>query len=496
MLALLAAGFARAQSPDVIRFGRGPDTLFRVRNMAETRNGELLVNMAATSYVTFQNIGPWVMKASRPTLTLADTAFHTEPDFMAFDYLLEILPGPTADRYMLARALPDQEKAKTYFNIVTSDLDFTNRDSIVNKTFEDGLVLYEGNRLLLDGDNIVMAYRFNPTSSYESPTEIVFDRIDLEGNIVHQTRYPDSIFPFETFTFQIWNEAPRQYLVAGADGERFFHYYLVDSLFNLIETNCFDNRVHQATNNMYNSNIYFEGDGCNRLLPLDETCYLLASRYHYGWYATINGIQVTKRRRDNHRNLKSVFFYDEQNKPSPYGDIIGFEEGTDGFFYLAFVTNVEQSKRIQIVKLDSDLNVVWQRFCMEDYNYGGCFMKMLGDGGIAITGQETERDTLSQEPSRCFIVVMDEDWLEVGERDTPIRPYAFYPTPAQDRLRLNYSPDVKPAQIELYDLQGRLVRSQGSGLESFNLQGLAPGQYVMKVTMADGTTFTDKVVKE
>jgi len=55
---------------------------------------------------------------------------------------------------------------------------------------------------------------------------------------------------------------------------------------------------------------------------------------------------------------------------------------------------------------------------------------------------------------------------------------------------------VEPAQIELYDLQGRLVRSQGSGLESFNLQGLAPGQYVMKVTMTDGTTFSDKVVKE
>ena len=71
-----------------------------------------------------------------------------------------------------------------------------------------------------------------------------------------------------------------------------------------------------------------------------------------------------------------------------------------------------------------------------------------------------------------------------------------YPNPAQDQLRLQYSPDVEPAQIELYDLQGRLVRSQGSGLERLNLQGLAPGQYVMKVTMTDGTAYSDKVVKE
>ena len=84
----------------------------------------------------------------------------------------------------------------------------------------------------------------------------------------------------------------------------------------------------------------------------------------------------------------------------------------------------------------------------------------------------------------------------MGESPLHVRPYAFYPNPTRDRLRLQYSPDVEPASIELYDLQGRLVRSQGSGLESFNLQGLAPGQYVMKVTMTDGITFSDKVVKE
>jgi len=84
----------------------------------------------------------------------------------------------------------------------------------------------------------------------------------------------------------------------------------------------------------------------------------------------------------------------------------------------------------------------------------------------------------------------------VQEGGIEVRPYAYYPNPAQDQLHLNYSPDVKPAQIGLYDLQGRLVRSQTSGLESINLQGLAAGQYVMKVTMANGTTFSDKVVKE
>ncbi|MBR7023937.1 MAG: T9SS type A sorting domain-containing protein, partial [Bacteroidales bacterium] len=61
---------------------------------------------------------------------------------------------------------------------------------------------------------------------------------------------------------------------------------------------------------------------------------------------------------------------------------------------------------------------------------------------------------------------------------------------------LHSPPDVTPKSIELYDLQGRLVRSQRNGLESLNLQGLSAGQYVMKVTLENGKVFSDKVVKE
>ena len=71
-----------------------------------------------------------------------------------------------------------------------------------------------------------------------------------------------------------------------------------------------------------------------------------------------------------------------------------------------------------------------------------------------------------------------------------------YPNPAQDQLHLQYSPDVTPAQIELDDLQGRLVLTQRKDLESMDLQGLTAGQYLMKVTLENGKVFTDKIVKE
>ena len=51
-------------------------------------------------------------------------------------------------------------------------------------------------------------------------------------------------------------------------------------------------------------------------------------------------------------------------------------------------------------------------------------------------------------------------------------------------------------QVELYDLQGRLVRTQSKDLESLNLQGQSAGTYTMRVVLEDGKVFSDKVVKE
>ena len=71
-----------------------------------------------------------------------------------------------------------------------------------------------------------------------------------------------------------------------------------------------------------------------------------------------------------------------------------------------------------------------------------------------------------------------------------------FPNPTKAFLYFEYSPDVTPTQIELYDLQGRLVRSQTSGLESVGMEGLAAGTYTLRITLEGGKVFSDMVVKE
>jgi hypothetical protein len=86
--------------------------------------------------------------------------------------------------------------------------------------------------------------------------------------------------------------------------------------------------------------------------------------------------------------------------------------------------------------------------------------------------------------------------LSLPETDVQVRPYAFYPNPVQAQLQMQFSPDVQPKQVELYDLQGRLVRMQSSGFESVDMSRLPAGAYMLRVTLEDEKVFSDKVVKE
>jgi hypothetical protein len=80
--------------------------------------------------------------------------------------------------------------------------------------------------------------------------------------------------------------------------------------------------------------------------------------------------------------------------------------------------------------------------------------------------------------------------------ENQVCPVTHYPNPVSDILNLQYSPDVTPKQIELYDLQGRLVQTQSKNLESLNMVGLPAGTYTMRVMLEGGKVFSDKVVKE
>lgn len=146
---------------------------------------------------------------------------------------------------------------------------------------------------------------------------------------------------------------------------------------------------------------------------------------------------------------------------------------------------------IVVTKMDENLEVVWQRhYSIPSYPLRAHYVLATHDGGCLVLGSGHKNAHYD-----VFALKIDSDG-SVGMEDILICPFMFYPNPVQDQLHMHYSPDATPTKIKLYDLQGRLVRIQSKDLDKVNMHGLAAGQYLMKVTMADGKVYSDMVIKD
>ena len=144
-----------------------------------------------------------------------------------------------------------------------------------------------------------------------------------------------------------------------------------------------------------------------------------------------------------------------------------------------------------LTKMDEDGNVVWQN----SYSLPSALMKAryvlaTRDGGCFVMG-----DCKKNSEYDVFAIKVDSEG-SVGIDEVSPRPFTYYPNPTRNELHLKHSPDVQPVQVELYDLQGRLVHTQRSNFEHIDMSQLPAGTYTMRVTWEDGKAYSDKVVKE
>ena len=159
--------------------------------------------------------------------------------------------------------------------------------------------------------------------------------------------------------------------------------------------------------------------------------------------------------------------------------------------------DIIMGNKIFLKKADHDLNVYWEKsYILGPEHYEPLFMMATKDGGCLITGRIYY--DYDMERVDVFALKLNADGT-VGTKEViveDVRPYTYWPNPVQDELYLQYFQNVKPTQIELYDLQGRLVHTQNNGLESINMKGLSSGTYTMRVSLESGRVFTDMVVKD
>ena len=162
-----------------------------------------------------------------------------------------------------------------------------------------------------------------------------------------------------------------------------------------------------------------------------------------------------------------------------------------------------------VVKMDFDGNILWKRFWNQYQPENDMMVYVpqsivsISDGGCLIGGycyhsdlNDKASQSNSSDPIIFLLKVFADGTLSTPETEMGIRPYAFYPNPVGDCLGIQFSPDVTPTLVELYDAQGRLVMRQKASLESVNTTGLKAGLYTVKVTLSDGKSYSDSVIKK
>ena len=331
-------------------------------------------------------------------------------------------------------------------------------------------------------------------------------RISPDGMMKHQAMITENssslLYPLRQFKevppcYYFWKKIPDNYLSL----------YMVDSLFetnlvllpSILRQHAFDPMGYVVEHERLNINYDTE------VIPIGGNEVLVAAQYQLDTnnYPITAEYGVAVAKYDiRTMQVKDFIVFNDYLGSLKSAQCVGFKMMSDGSVYFLYKERGYPDESVVIVKMDTDLNVEWKRFCKTGeialspiLQYPIMFEDDQGEErGIAWHGYGW--NTVSGEDVR-LLFFLNHDGIPASVDDgITIRPYAYYPNPAKDRLHLQYSPDVEPKQIELYDLQGRLVRSQTKALESLNMEGLPAGQYVMKVTMEDGKTFTDKVVKE
>lgn len=483
--ALIVVNIVSAQSLAILEaYQLGGHDIVYLENLMETRKGDIIapVRLFDINGQNIDDFGYCFLKLSRRDATIIDSTI-VKAEFTNVG-LLE--PNPQGVGYLFINEEYDYDCECSKLKIRKFDENFNFLDDQQTiLPFED-TIFGSFPSYLPEGEDFIMCY--------QKSGHLVLARFGIDGEQKDKNVY-DTLMGTPNYVLcnlwglRLWNQEPREYAVAGyaepgnGDGPVGF-LFVIDSLLQVKNNVRYEYEFQDQT--------WFRNNDMSYTM-LDDGSYLISTPYNkwLGNHMTF-GVQVTKRDKTSHEILKTVYFpYDGQDG-SPYvADLIKDENGN---VFLGY-GDVEGFSGFTVVKMDSDLNGIWKRYCLSTRPWDNSSRMTLlkNDGpGVAIP-----IFNFMVNPGYITVVIVNDDYDGLDEQDgISIRPYAFWPNPAKGILNLQYSPDVTPKKIELYDLQGRLVRSQTMGLESIDMEGLAAGTYMMRVTLEGGKVFSDKVVKE
>lgn len=466
-----------------------------MENMIPLRNGTVLANcqlytLDENHVHSVEDYGNRFLKIDPKSSAVCDSVFLEDHDLNY--YLVE--RNPFDDDNIYACAVRDLDNLRTDLCIRFFDDQFAFRDEkeLWVPLITDTVYYYCSDSYLLDKNgDIVLRFRVKTRREHH------FFRIGVDGNVKAHSVYSyddiPALYRLADRDLIVFNENPLEYAYYREASHQVLQIAVLDSLLVLKED------LVLATGSSQ-----FGMD--DQVRSLDNTSFLVASQYHSMDYQE-DGVCIVKYDKASCQHLKTVYFPSECVSSELLGGAVPIDVqiGGNGDIYFAYHSALlSKTGHVVVVRMDHDLNVVWQRFCLEEgYLRLGSALQIMEDGTIAVGGVVSGETSTNNygimtgvSPPSFYFLFLNEDGLGIEENADILRPYTFYPNPVNDMLNIHYSPDAMPKKVEVFDPQGRMVLSQSNGLESIRMPELTSGVYTLRVTLESGESYTDKILKQ
>ena len=503
----LAASALQAQNGELYSFmshdmgGYG----FGIESVAQQRDGDIITVTHISQYPVF--LGNIFLKMSPTSLSITDTLFvnDTLPPYYFY------AQDPHGEGNIRTHIEYVEEVDSSYVRIChfpDNDLNIDHNEDIM-VPLRKGIAYEQDEACMIDcwGD-IIMTYAIDrPDGGYDCHIA----RIDPAGTLKYQTLLFENE-PYQIPKLRIFKESPLQYYKwSYAESNVGPGYnlavYVIDSLFNkntiIIDKTLREESLSDEFTWVAHEYLAFNND--TEVIPIGGDDILVAAQYIYdtNYYPMTAEYGVAVAKYDiRTMQLKDYIVFNDYPGYYHEGQCLGLKAMTDGTVYFLYKETGYTDDSFIAVKMDTDLNMEWKRFCKTEKikllaPLFSPILKKDGQGeedGIAWVGCCKMMDSNKQ--NLLFFILNHEGPVGMNESGIEVRPYGFYPNPAKNQLHMEFSPDVQPARVELYDLQGRLVHTQRNTFESINLSQLPAGTYTMRVVLENGESYSDKVVKE
>lgn len=199
---------------------------------------------------------------------------------------------------------------------------------------------------------------------------------------------------------------------------------------------------------------------------------------------------------DTCRIRSEFILHNEDNYMYICQDYYNIERCNDGSLYCLWWGNDDPDQSrvdLFVSRADKNFNLQWERrtSILKQINHTTSGSLALEDGGLVLVDgvypPQADREIAT-------VIIFQHDGTSTLDNYADFRPYSFYPNPADDQINIRFSPDVSCEKVEIYGMDGKLYHQQNFNLNTVNISNLTNGIYMMKVTLDNGNTYTEKVV--